>query len=321
MRTVKKSPEIMLKQEINRECDDQQQCSVGSQTELGTDEVGFVSARMEDEKHEQRGQQTCDKPPTSIQPNDVHPLTKVHSAEKAACGATVLVTTECNTDGSVTNGDHRTGEKPAKRLQFEIGDVVQLTGLRRAEYNNRKGTVVSCAGEKEERLSVQLMDTKKLLSVQKGNLQRLSTTKNNMHSCDHNMDMVMETPAGRFQDEYNDSKINEYICAQVQQNLNAEHAKRKTWGSVLLPEDIGLLAGEMFECMQIHQVHEGDNKSIAETRSQARKKKKKLDMSNERNSERNTSEHIYMATSECTRKHAQSHTKDANVDDGAHGCW
>ena len=68
MRMVKKSPEIMLKQEINRECDDQQQCSVGSQTELGTDEVGVVSATMEDEKHEQRGQQTCDKPPTSIQP-------------------------------------------------------------------------------------------------------------------------------------------------------------------------------------------------------------------------------------------------------------
>ena len=81
--------------------------------------------------------------------------------------------------------------------------------------------------------------------------------------------MMLETPAGRLQGEREGSKIKEYICAQAQQNLDAEHATRKTWRSVLLPEDIGLLVGEMFECMQIHQVHEGDNKSIAETRSQA----------------------------------------------------
>ena len=62
-------------------------------------------------------------------------------------------------------------------LKFVVGGVVRLIGLRRAEFNDQRGTVVTSVGEKEDRVSVQLENTKKVLLVKRENLLRETTER------------------------------------------------------------------------------------------------------------------------------------------------
>ena len=135
-----------------------------SEGEIG---VEPILTSTDNGQREQCGQVMRDEPPATAQREENDPLTEVPTQEKMKSESTVPVPPECNTDGADMEKEHCAGRETVDSLKFVVGGVVRLIGLRRAEFNDQRGTVVASAGEKEDRVSVQLENAQKVLLVKR----------------------------------------------------------------------------------------------------------------------------------------------------------